>query len=269
MEDLIKESTQLATKYGAQIVLALISLVVGLKAIKWTVTLLQKRLIQKKVDSTAQPFILGILRFLLKFALILLIAQTIGINTTSFVAILGAAGLAIGLALKDSLGNFAASFMILFFKPYQVGDFVEAKEIKGTVKEVQLFSTVLITPDNRRVIIPNGLLFSSPIVNYSAEPTRRSDLIVGIAYEDDIPKAKSVLLGIATDDNRILKDPPPFIAVNELADSSVNLLVRYWCNKEDYWDLYYDLREKVKLTLDEQNISIPYPQRVIHQAQEA
>ena len=188
----------------------------------------------------------------------------IGIATTSFVAVLGAAGLAIGLALQGSLANFAGGVLILIFKPYGVGDLVEAQGHLGVIKEVQIFNTILLSPNNKRIIIPNGAMSNGSITNFSAEGQLRVDLVIGIAYESDIPMAKNLLLSILTEDSRVLKEPAPLVAVSELADSSVNLVVRPWCNFSDYWTVYFDTTEKAKKILEENGISIPFPQRDIH-----
>jgi small conductance mechanosensitive channel len=188
----------------------------------------------------------------------------VGIATTSFVAILGAAGLAIGLALQGSLANFAGGVLILLFKPFKVGDYIEAQGYSGTVNEIQIFNTILKSLDNKTIIIPNGNLSNDCITNYSTEPLRRVDFVFGIGYEDDIKKAKEVLLTIIKSDSRVLKEPEPFVSIGELGDSSVNFTVRVWCNKEAYWDVYFDMFEKVKLEFDKQGISIPFPQRDVH-----
>jgi len=180
------------------------------------------------------------------------------------VAVLGAAGLAVGLALQGSLANFAGGVLIMIFKPYKVGDYIQAQGEAGTVKSVQIFNTVLNTPDNRRVIIPNGAISGGTITNFSVEETRRMDLVFGIGYDDDLEKAKNVLQEMADADERLLTDPAPFIAVKELADSSVNLVVRIWCKKEDYWDVHFDWQNKVKQRFDKEKISIPFPQTTVH-----
>ena len=266
MENLTKEFVDLAFKYGPSVVLALVVLLVGLPIVKILQKVADRALSRDRFDATGRNFILGVLGILLKFTLLLIVAQTLGIKTTSLVAILGAAGLAIGLSLKDSLSNFAAGFFMVYFKPFRVGDFVEVQGQAGTVKEIQIFSTILTTPDNRRIIIPNGAVISGTIINYSAENKRRVDFTFGIAYEDSIPKAKEVLWELIKADKRIDADPEPTVAIQALADSSVNFVVRVWANKEDYWNIFFDMQEKVKLTFDERGISIPYPQRTVWQA---
>ena len=192
----------------------------------------------------------------------------VGIATTSFIALLGAAGLAIGLALQGSLANFASGVLILIFKPYKINDFIEAAGIKGTVHEIQVFNTVLKTPDNKTIIIPNSQVSAGTITNYSTEATRRVDMTFGIGYSDDIDKAKSVLSKLLKEDSRVLDNPEIMIVVSELADSSVNFSVRGWVKAADYWGVYFDMHEKVKKTFDKENISIPFPQTDVHLFQE-
>ena len=182
----------------------------------------------------------------------------------SFVAIIGAAGLAVGLALQGTLQNFAGGVIILILRPFKVGDYIEGSGHAGTIKEIQIFNTVMLTPDNKKIIIPNGGLSNASITNYSAQPTRRVDMVFGIGYDDDIKKAKELLETIVTGDERVLKDPIHQIAVSELADSSVNFVVRPWVNAADYWDVYFDMHEKIKLEFDKAGISIPFPQRDVH-----
>jgi small conductance mechanosensitive channel len=196
--------------------------------------------------------------------LIISVVDIVGVKTTSFVAVLGALGLAVGLALQGSLANFAGGVLIMIFKPYQVGDYIEAQGHAGTVKSVQIFNTVLTTPDNVRIIIPNGATSSGSIKNYSAEETRRVDMDYGISYEDDPQKARKILLEMAESDERILAEPAPFVAVKALADSSVNLVVRVWCKKEDYWGIFFDWQAEVKARFDREKISIPFPQMDVH-----
>ena len=195
---------------------------------------------------------------------ILTALSELGVETTSFLAILGAAGLAIGLALKDSLGNFASGVMIILFKPFKVGDVVNAAGVTGSVSEVGIFNSIFITPDNQKIIIPNGAITAGTITNINAEPTRRVDLVVGIGYDDDIKKAKEVLNQLVTSDERVLQEKGITIAVSELADSSVNFVVRAWVNTPDYWGVKFDLTENIKLTFDKEGISIPYPQQDVH-----
>ena len=188
----------------------------------------------------------------------------LGIQTTSFIAIIGAAGLAIGLALQGSLSNFAAGFLMIIFRPFKIGDFIEGAGVAGVVEEIEIFTTTLKTPDNKTVIIPNAGLTSGNIVNWSAKGTRRVDLVMGIGYDDDIDKARKIMEDIMAQDDRILKDPASMIAVSELADSSVNFTVRPWAKADDYWGVYFDLTEKFKKAFDAEGINIPYPQQDVH-----
>ena len=188
----------------------------------------------------------------------------LGVEMTSFIAILGAAGLAVGMALSGTLQNFAGGVMLLIFKPFKVGDFIEAQGYAGVVKEIQIFNTIITTGDNKTIIIPNGGLSTSSMVNYSTMPTRRVDWTFGIGYGDDVDKAKEVLKKLLSEDARILKDPEPFIAVSELADSSVNFVVRAWVNGADYWGVFFDMNEKVYKTFDKEGLNIPYPQMDVH-----
>jgi len=200
---------------------------------------------------------------LLVFVVLAALGQ-LGIQTTSFIAVIGAAGLAIGLALQGSLANFAAGFLMIIFRPFKVGDYIEGAGVAGTVETIQIFTTQLQTPDNKTVIIPNAGLTAGNITNYSAKGTRRVDLVFGIGYGDDIDKARTIMEDILAKDERILKDPAPKIAVVELADSSVNFVVRPWVKSENYWDVYFDTTENIKKSFDAQGISIPFPQRDVH-----
>ena len=251
-------------KYGPQLILALVTLVVGLWIINKFCATLGKRLESKGFDPSLRGFLLSLLSIGFKAILLLSVAGMVGIKTTSFVAILGAAGLAVGLALQGSLANFAGSVLILIFRPFKVGDVLEVEGKVGTVKDIQMFATVVVTLDNKTVIIPNGTLAGGTIVNLSAQPIRRITLTFGIGYGDDLKKAKEILEKIMKEDTRVLQDPAPMAAVEELADSSVNFTFRPWVKSEDYWDVYFDMIEKVKLTFDAEGISIPFPQHDVH-----
>lgn len=255
--------------WGPKLVLAIVILVVGIIIINSFSRFLRKVMEKLNVDLTLMPFLAGLISTLLKIMLIISVVDIVGVKTTSFVAVLAAAGLAVGLALQGSLANFAGGVLVMIFKPYQVGDYIQAQGEAGTVSSVQMFNTVLKTPDNRKVIIPNGAISSGTITNFSTEETRRMDMVFGIGYDDDLEKAKNVLKEMADADKRLLTDPAPFIAVKELADSSVNLVVRIWCKKEDYWDIHFDWQNNVKLRFDKENISIPYPHRTIYTIAEA
>ncbi|MEM8565834.1 MAG: mechanosensitive ion channel domain-containing protein [Bacteroidota bacterium] len=250
--------------YGLAIVKAIIILVIGLWIIKALRNGFSKLLDKRNIDASLKPFLRSLLYNILLVLLILSVLSTLGIQMTSFVAIIGAAGLAVGLALQGTLQNFAGGVIILVLRPFKVGDYIDGGGHSGTVKEIQIFNTVLMTPDNKKIIIPNGGLSNSSITNFSAEPTRRIDLVFGIGYDDDIKKAKDLLETIVSSDDRVLKDPAHQIAVSELADSSVNFVVRPWVNAADYWGVYFDLHEKVKIEFDKAGISIPFPQRDVH-----
>lgn len=251
--------------YAFSLIMALVIFLVG----KWLakkitnllVTVLRK---VKGMDETLIKFLENIVYYILMIVVILTSLSELGVETTSFLAILGAAGLAIGLALKDSLGNFASGVMIILFKPFKVGDVVNAAGVTGSVSEVGIFNSVFITPDNQKIIIPNGAITSGSIININAHSTRRVDLVVGIGYDDDIKKAKEVLNDIVSSNEKVLVDRGITVAVSELADSSVNFVVRAWVNTPDYWDVKFGLTETVKLRFDEENISIPYPQQDLH-----
>jgi small conductance mechanosensitive channel len=217
------------------------------------------------VNASLIPFLKSLINILLKVMLVISVMSMVGIQMTSFIAVLGAAGLAVGLALQGTLQNFAGGVMILLFKPYEVGHFIEAQGFMGTVKEIQIFTTVLLTPDNRKVIIPNSPLATGSIINYSAMPTRRIDFSFDISYSDDIDKAKAILLKMAREDVRVLKEEdPPEVMVESLGDSSVKLKLRCWVKSEDYWGLFFDTTEGAKKRFDAAGISIPFPQRDVH-----
>jgi small conductance mechanosensitive channel len=256
--------TNTIMEYGISILSAIAIYIIG----KWLVTrisrLIKKAMASRGVEQTLVKFLGNIVHWLLLAFVIIAALTQLGVETTSIAAIFAAAGLAIGLALKDSLSNFASGVMIILFRTFKVGDFVEIAGTSGTVEEVSIFTTHLKTPDNKLVIVPNSSITSGTITNYSAMPTRRIDMVFGIGYQDDIRKAKSLLEEILASDERILKDPAPVVAVSELADSSVNFVVRPWAKKEDYWGVYWDLQENVKLRFDEAGISIPFPQQEVH-----
>ena len=227
---------------------------------KYIVVMMEKQ----EVDALLASFTSNIAYVaLIAFVVIAALSQ-LGIQTTSFIAIIGAAGLAIGLALQSSLSNFASGVMIIAFRPFKVGDFVEAGGVSGVIEGIQIFSTQMRTGDNKAIIVPNSNITSSNITNYSAKDTRRIDMVFGIGYDDDIKKAKDILKNLLNDDKRVLKDPEALVAVSELADSSVNFVVRPWVKASDYWGVKFDYTETVKLTFDKEGISIPYPQQDLH-----
>lgn len=251
-------------QYTPKVLLALLTLFIGLKIINGIIKLMDKIFEKNKVDPTLRPFVGSLLSWGLKIMLFISIASMIGVQTTSFVAVLGAAGLAVGLALQGTLANFAGGALIMVFKPYKVGDLIEAQGHIGVVKEIQIFTTMLTSPQNKMVIIPNGSMSNGNIVNYTTLGLIRVDLSIGIAYNADIDTAKKILLEVMESDERILKDPAPFVGVSELADSAVNLAVRPHCNPLDYWGVYFDTLENGKKALDKNKVTIPFPQMDVH-----
>ncbi|PTX63822.1 small conductance mechanosensitive channel [Kordia periserrulae] len=259
---------QIIFDYGLKVVAALAILIIGLFIIKMIVRVSKKIMKKRGVDDTLQKFLGSLLSWTLKILLFVIVASQLGIETTSFAAIIGAAGLAIGLALQGSLSNFAGGVLIMIFKPYRIGDFIEAQGVMGTVKEIQIFTTHLNTVGNKLAILPNGAVSNGNIINYSAEEKRRVDLVFGVSYDADIKQTKDVLMKIMTDNDTILKEPAPSVTVLELADSSVNFAVRPWVKTEDYWDVYFYMQENAKIALDAAGIEIPYPHSVeIHKGE--
>ena len=250
--------------YGPKIITALVIFIVGRIAVNIIVKILKKVMDKAHVDVTLTKFITSLARIFLMMAVVIATLQSLGVDTTSMVAILGAAGLAIGLALQSSLSNFSAGVMLIIFRPFKSGDFIEAGGASGIVEEIHIFNTMMRTADNKEIIIPNSNIMGGNITNYSAKETRRVDMVFGIGYGDDLKKAKSILDQIVKSDDRILADPAPVIAVSELADSSVNFVVRPWVKSGDYWNVLWETTEKVKLTFDAEGISIPFPQRDVH-----
>lgn len=264
MEAIYSKLWGLLADYWLKVVAALIILVVGRWIAGRVKRFFLKQLEKKAADPTIARFV-GHFTYILLMAFIVLAAlRELGIQTTSFVAVLGAAGLAIGLALRDSLANFAAGFMIILFRPIRVGDFVEAAGIAGIVEEIQIFTTQLRSPDNKTIIVPNSKLMGDNIVNYTIKGTRRVDMVFGIGYGDDIDQARRVIGDVLSEESRILEDPAPAVAVSGLGESSINFVVRPWVNAADYWDVLCNLTEKVKKRFDAEGISIPFPQRDIH-----
>ncbi len=252
------------TRYGLRLLGALVVLVIGLWLIKWVVRYSQKLLNKAKVDASLSSFLRSMIDILLKVLLAISVMSMMGIQMTSFIAILGAGFLAVGMALSGTLQNFAGGVMILFFKPFKVGDFISAQGYSGVVKEIRLFVTVLTTPDNKTIYIPNGPLSNGSLTNFSTQPRRRVDWTFGIAYGDDYDKAKAMLLDMIKEDSRILPDPAPFVALAALADSSVNLTVRVWVKASDFWGVYFDMNEKFYKNAGKFGLSIPFPQMDVH-----
>ena len=250
--------------WAINIFFALVIFIVGRWVIRILIKLLRKALGRAKMDDILINFVASMASALLLLFVIIAALNQLGVNTTSLIALLGAAGLAIGLALQNSLQNFASGVMLIIFRPFKTGDFVEAGGTSGVVEHISIFTTIMRTGDNREVIVPNGAIYNGTITNYSARETRRIDMVFGIGYDDDIKKAKEILQQLLDADKRVLKDPAPLIAVGELADSSVNFNVRPWVKSGDYWAVKFDFTEQVKLTFDAQGISIPYPQMDVH-----
>ncbi|MDA8137314.1 MAG: mechanosensitive ion channel [Desulfobacteraceae bacterium] len=261
---LLPKVWELITFYGLKVLAAAAILVIG----RWVAQLISnviRRIIRKtELDPTVASFIGNLTYVALLVFVVLAALSQLGIQTTSFIAVLGAAGLAIGLALQGSLANFAAGFLMIIFKPFRVGDYIEGAGVGGTVEEIQIFTTTLKTPDNKTVIIPNAKLTSDNIINWTVKGIRRVDMVFGIGYKDDVDKAKKVMGQVLAQDSRILKDPPPQIALMQLGDSSVNFVVRPWVKSDDYWSVYFDTTENVKKAFDVNGINIPYPQRDVH-----
>ena len=263
-KDIMSSLIEIGSSIGISLLMALAILIVGRQLVKLILRLITVALEKSKVEDTVRIFVTNLLNTLLMILVFIAAINQLGIETTSIIAVLGAAGLAIGLALQGSLSNFAAGILIVIYRPYKVGDYIEAGNYAGTVKDIQIFSTVLKTPDNKIVVVPNGSIMNGSIVNYSDQDTRRIDLIVSCGYEDDIDKVRSVLEDILKKEKRVIKDPKPQIAETELADSSVNFIFRPWVKRTDYLPVYYSLLEEVKKRFDKEGISIPYPQSDVH-----
>lgn len=264
--ELLQQAITMVMTYAPKVVLALITLVVGLWLINRFISVLDKKLGAK--DPTLNKFLCGLFGAILKVLLFISVASMVGIATTSFIAIIGAAGLAIGLALQGSLANFAGGVLILIFKPFKVGDTIEAQGFLGAVAEIQILYTIVNTFDNRRIVIPNGSLSNATLVNVSIYDKRRCDMTFGIHYDDDIDTAKAICKRLIEEDDRSMTDPAPRISVGSLGDNSVNLIVRVWVPTDDLWPYYWDMQEKVKKAFDAGNITIPFPQRDVHMYQE-
>ncbi len=252
------------TTYSIKIVAAILIFIIGKWLCRRITNLLTKIMEKNNIDVTLVKFLSSIVYYTLFIVVMIAVAGQLGINTTSFLTIIGAAGLAIALALKDSLANFASGVMLIMFRPIKIGDFVDVGGVKGTVQSIDIFNTTIHSPDNQKHIVPNASITSGVITNVTANDTRRVDLVIGIGYDDDIAKAKGILKTIIKKEERILEDPATNIAVSELGDSSVNFVVRPWVKTSDYWDVYFALTEEIKITFDKEGISIPYPQQDVH-----
>jgi small conductance mechanosensitive channel len=264
VQQLIAKGYELITVFGVKILAALAVFIIGRWVVKYLGNLVGRIMEKRNVDPTLTRFIASMTYVALLTFVILAALGMLGVQTTSFIAVIGAAGLAIGLALQGSLANFAAGVLMIIFRPFKVGDFIEGAGVAGIVEEIQIFTTRLATPDNKTIIIPNAKLTADNIINYSAKGTRRADMVFGIGYDADIDKAREIIIDILSKDERVLKDPPIQVAVSQLADSSVNFVARAWVNVSDYWGLVFDTTEAVKKRFDADGISIPFPQRDVH-----
>lgn len=254
----------LLINYAPKVITAIIVFILGMWIIKLFLKGFEKASSKSKMEPSLNKFLGSLISMSLKALVLISVISMLGVETTSFVAVLGAAGLAIGFALQGSLGNFAGGVLILMFKPFKVGDYIEGAGHSGTVSAIEVLATTLKTPDNKTITIPNGSLAGNSVTNYSAEATRRVDFVFGIGYKDDMKKAKDIILKVAQTDSRVLKDPPPFVAIGKLGDSSVDITTRLWVNTADYWAVYFDTTEAVKEAFDTNNISIPFPQMDIY-----
>jgi small conductance mechanosensitive channel len=253
-----------AALYGLKIIAAIVIFVVGRWVARALKNVIKKMMAKSDVDETLISFV-GNLTYITLLAFVIIAAlNQLGIQTTSFIAVIGAAGLAIGLALQGSLANFAAGVLMIIFRPFTAGDYIEGAGVAGVVEEIHIFATQLKTPDNKTIIVPNAKMMGDNITNYSTKDTRRVDMVIGVGYGDDLKKVREILEDILAKDDRILEDPAPTIGVLELGDNSVNFAVRPWVKTEDYWGAYFDVTETVKRRFDEEGISIPYPQRDVH-----
>jgi small conductance mechanosensitive channel len=268
MQGFLERLPEYLTTYGMRLIAAVLIFLIGKLIARLIARLLEKLMIKSNMDKTLASFLRNLVYFLLLAFVIIAAIDKMGVQTTSLVALIGAAGLAIGFALQGSLSNFAAGVMLIIFRPFKVGDFVEAGGTMGSVQEIKIFSTILRSPDNRLIVVPNSKITGDNITNFTAIDKRRVDLVFGISYDDDIRKAKEVLEGIVKADQRVLSDPGPTIAVSELGDSSVNIVCRPWVKPADYWDVYFETTEKAKIALEAAGLSIPYPQRDVHMFEE-
>ncbi len=266
-EEWMNYGLELAKEFGPKLITAILIYLAGMWIINRVIRATRKVMHKSKYDESLQKFLLNLFSWVLKVFLIIVVISRLGVDVTTFAAVIAAAGLAVGLALQGSLSNFAGGVLLMIFKPYRIGDLIEAQGILGVVKEVEIFTTKLITPQNKLAIVPNGAMANGNIINYTAEGKMRVDTVIGVGYGEDIKKTKEVLLNVLTSNPKVLQDPAPSVNVMELADSSVNFAVRPFCKPEDYWDVYFNTYENCKLALDAAGIEIPYPHRVQIQKQ--
>lgn len=268
MDDLIAQAQKIGMDMGLRIVTAGLIFIIGKWVSKLVRKLIDRLMVRAKIDQTLASFVSNLAYVALLAYVIITALSRLGIQTASLVAVIGAAGLAVGLALQGSLANFAAGVLMIIFRPFKVGDRIDAAGINGVVEEIQIFTTKLKTPDNKTIIVPNGKITEGTIVNFTARDTMRVDMVFGVSYSDDIDKVKAVIADELSKDPRVLKDPEPMIRLSELADSSVNFVVRPWAKTTDYWDVFFDTHENLKKRFDAEGISIPFPQRDVHIYQE-
>lgn len=269
MEEIMQKITDIGVPFVMNLVAAIIIYLVGKWVANAAAKLVKKLMEAAKTDKALVGFTANLVKYAILIFTIMAAIGRLGVQTTSFIAVLGAAGLAVGMALQGTLSNFAAGVMILLFRPFKIGDFIDAGGTMGAVKEIQIFNTILASPDNRKIIVPNSQITGGIITNFSAIEQRRVDMVFGVSYSDDLKVAKKVLTDLVNADERILKDPAPVVAVSELGDSSVNLVCRPWVKPADYWAVYWDMQEKAKLELEKAGCSIPFPQRDVHVIKEA
>lgn len=262
LEKWIAKGYELMLEFGPKLLGAILIFIIGSWIIRIILKSVNRIMAKASYDESLKKFLRNLLKWTLKILLFLVVLSVVGIETTSFAAILAAAGLAVGLALQGSLANFAGGALIMIFKPFKIGDLIEAQGEMGVVKEIEIFTTKLTGLSNKEIIIPNGILSNDNIINYTVNGTRRVDLVFGVHYDSDIKLTKDVLLEVITSHSKVLKDPAPSVNVLALADSSVNFAVRPWCKSEDYWDVYFDINEATKIALDKAGIEIPYPHQV-------
>lgn len=266
IQELITKGLNFCVESGKSIIIAILIYIVGKALIMLANRMLQKMLNRKHIDPTIQTFLKSLVNILLMVLLIISVVSALGINTTSFAALLASAGVAVGMALSGNLQNLAGGIVVLLFRPFKVGDYIEAQGVGGSVQEIQIFHTILNTPDNKKIYLPNGSLSSGNIVNYSKEPTRRVDFTISIDYGESIDKVREVLKEIITNDQRVLTTPEPVIALNALADSSVNIALRVWVKSENYWAVYWETNEKIYNEFNRRGINFPFPQLTVHKA---
>lgn len=264
MEDYINKTVEIGISYAPKLAGAIVILIFGLWLINWFTKAITRMMNKSKMDASLKPFFKSLIGITLKILLFISVLSIIGVQMTSFIALLATAGLAIGMALSGTLQNFAGGVIVLIIRPFNVGDFIEAQGFTGTVSAIQIFNTYLLTPDNKVIIIPNGALANGSLINYTAQTKRRIEWTFGIAYGDDVDKTKEILNRLISEDKRILSDPEPFVAISALADSAVNFVVRAWSNKEDYWNVFFEMNEKVYKAFTREGLNIPFPQMDVH-----